>query len=387
VAEARAMIAKTIAFERLEGALPWRDRITLLVGHPGGGSVLERRLASGLVQREIKNAFGKVHPRWRTRAVVHMEDSPFTVPDARLRTTSLGYLQDGQLLSIYLGHSGTGGLSSGSARFITRADLAGIDFGADAGILLTCGCWACHLDGPRGEGYGLAAIRNAAGPVAVVGAHGESYGALGKLAFEGLLPILGAASPPTRLGDWWRAIQTGLAEGAISKFTFMLMDKADGSGGKEPLAVQRREHLEMWTLLGDPALRLPVAGPALADVSIEGEVAAGSTLLVQGALPDGFPTSAAAVSIQLERPFGTMPPDLPALPTAAGPERDAAVLRRHAAANEVVLVVQEAAVEAGRFSARLTLPGTLSGKALHVRIHATSGEREAITVRALPIPR
>ena len=38
---------------------------------------------------------------------------------------------------------------------------------------------------------------------------------------------------------------------------FYLFDQADGSRGQATLANQRAEHVEMWTLLGDPAMQLP----------------------------------------------------------------------------------------------------------------------------------
>jgi hypothetical protein len=63
---------------------------------------------------------------------------------------------------------------------------------------------------------------------------------------------------PSRLADYWLAIQAGLARGEIDDFTFKLYDQADGTKGRVPLETQRLEHLEMWMLLGDPALRLPV---------------------------------------------------------------------------------------------------------------------------------
>lgn len=387
VAEAKAMVQKTIAFEQHSMPPRWSRQITLLVGHPGGSSAFERKIAGNIVTRAVATGLAKLNPGWRTRALIHIDDSPFTVPDDALRGMSLAYLRAGQLLSIYLGHSGTSGLTSRGTPFLTRADFANTDFGPGAGILLTCGCWACHLDGPRGEGYGLAAMRNPRGPVAVVGAHGASYGAMGKLAFEGLLPILASAEPPRRLGDWWRAVQDGLVRGSITPFAFMLYDRADGSRGKVPLAVQRREHLEMWTLQGDPALRLPAGPAAWPGVTLSGQATPGASLTLDVALPEGFDPAATTVRITVERPFGVEPPGLPALPTKAGPARDAALRRRHAASNDVVLATQDASVVGGRARAGIALPATLPGEVLHVRVQARAGKRVAEALRVLPIAR
>lgn len=384
--EVRAMVEKTIRFEEQRAPEAWRHHITLLVGHPGGSSKMQKRLAAVVVRTALGSSYREVHPQWTTRAIVHMPESPFYVPSTRLAARSLRYLQEGQLLSIYLGHSGAGGLSSDWTRFLTRADWAETPFGPDAGIFLSCGCFACQLQGNDGEGHGLAAIRNPEGPVAVVGAHGESYGAMGKLAFEGLLPLLAAREPPERLADWWLAIKRGLARGKIGRLMFLLYDRGDGSAGKVPLEVQRLEHLEMWMLLGDPALKLPLA-PLEIDLDVEGEVRAGSPIVVRGTLPPRFASTPAMVQIAVERPFGTEGLDIEALPTEAGEARDRALLARHEQANDAAIARAEVEAKDGRFECRLTLPAKLPWKRLTLRARARTETGGARGARLLPIQR
>ena len=386
VEDARAMVSKTLALEKQREApwdsSGWRHHITLLVGHPGGGSAIERLMGAKLVNNNIMTGFRRVHPQWQTGAVVHMDVSPFCPPDRLLRSQSLARLHEGQLLSIYLGHSGASGLYSDGAPFLARKDWAEVDLAPTAGIFLTCGCWACHWGGKRGEGYGLAAMRNPRGPVAVVGAFGESYGSMAKLAFEGLLPLLEAERPPERLGAWWLAIKRGLAHGKINQLTFMIYDRADGSGGQVPLAVQREEHLEMWMLLGDPALRLPLL-PAALNLEIEGRIAAGASVVVSGALPEAL--AGACVDVTVERSFATPPAGLLALPTHKGAERDQALLRRQAQASDLVLLRAPAKVTGGRFACTLTLPDVLPRKTLLVRVRALDGRIGARGVRVLKV--
>ena len=178
-------------------------------------------------------------------------------------------LQEGQAFTCYLGHSDDSGFWSEGARFLDRSDWAGLKLAHGAGVFVTCGCFACQIDAAgreEHEGYGLAAIRNPAGPVAVIGASGESYAAAGQLAFTGLLGDLAGPSLPDRLGECFLHLKSGIAKGPMDFFTFTLFDHGDGSNGTVPLAVQRREHLEMWTLLGDPALHLPSVAP---EISLE----------------------------------------------------------------------------------------------------------------------
>ncbi len=389
--EVATMVKKTIAFERQRTAGPdslaWRKRIALLVGHPGGTNGFQRAIGARMVNGDISSAIARAHPYWDKQAVVHMDISPYCPPTSALRKCTIETLNQGQLLSIYLGHSGTKGFWSENTYSVTRDDFAKVAFHEASGVFLTCGCWACHKGGARGEGYGQAAIRNAKGPVAVVGAFGESYGALGKLALEGLLPILSSAAPPGRLGEWWLAIKAGLAHGEISKFKFMLYDRADGSGGKVPLDVQRREHLEMWMLLGDPALRLPLAPPTLA-LTVKGDASPGGTIEIEGTLPAslaGAKGEAPNVEIVFERPYGSTPAGVAPLPKAKGAVRDTALLKRWEAARNHVLSRTTATITSDSFRANVQLPTELPYKSLTIRVRALSTKSAAHGVHVLKI--
>ena len=337
-AELEAMVSKILAFEGAEPSQPWASRISLLVGHPGGSSALEKKLASRIVKGAVEGNFAAVHPRWQVQAIVQAADSPFRVEPDVLPARTRALVEGGQFLTVYLGHSSPGGLESEGVPFLRREDWAGLSPEVPAGILFTCGCYACQVEGFFGEGHAYAAMRNPRGPVAVIGAHGESYGFAGKLAAEGLMTGLAAETPPRRLGDWWLAVARALAERPMGPLTFLLYDRADGSNGEVPLDVQRREHLEMWTLLGDPATRLPVA-PLEVTVKIEGARASGSTLSVEGDV--SRPNPANTVTLTLEEAVGGRP-----------------------------LVEIEAPVEEGRFSTTLELPADLPDVRLVLRARA-----------------
>ena len=74
------------------------------------------------------------------------------------------YLQEGQMFSIYLGHSYPGGLGL-DARFLflRRADWEKLSVPQGAGPFFTCGCFACQPN-ENDPGYGIAAMRNPSGP-------------------------------------------------------------------------------------------------------------------------------------------------------------------------------------------------------------------------------
>ncbi|MGO8931568.1 MAG: hypothetical protein ACLQU3_32335 [Limisphaerales bacterium] len=228
-------------------------------------------------------------------------------------------------------------------------------------------------------------MRNPAGPAAVIGASGESYSAPGLLAIDGFLGCCSQPPFPSRLADYWLAVQAGLARGPIDDGTFALYDEFDGSGGKVPLAVQRLEHLEMWMLLGDPGLRLPQV-PLDISLDAAAPVAVGKRIMVLGTLPERL--KGATVTVTLERPAGFKPSDWEKLP-AASPEtaqaRETAATNNHRKANNVVLAVGETTSTGNRFECPLQVPSGLPWTNVVVRAYAASAGDSALGVAVVPV--
>jgi hypothetical protein len=325
----------------------------------------------------------RLHPCWSVRAVFHLPRSRFGVPGDRLGERARHYLQEGQAFTVYAGHSGPEGLWSDGVTFLDRQDWARLTIPRGTGVFVSCACFGCQLCGADGEGYALSAVRNPGGPVAVIGAHGESYAALGKLAFDGLLRHFTTPDLPERLGACWLGVQAGIARGEMKPVEFKVYDDSDGSKGKVPLEVQRPEHLEMWTLLGDPALRLP-ALPADVRLTADEAPAPGRPLTVRGTLPARL--AGAAVRVAVERPLSGAPADLEPVPDGPPQARARATLANHERANRVVLAERTAEPRDGRFECRLDLPARLPWPRLVVRAYAANERDEGLGVLVLTVP-
>jgi hypothetical protein len=378
--EVGAMVQKTLAFERNGGPALWRNRLTLFIGDPGGGP-----LAEMFVQQALATDLASLHPSWEVRMLFNVASSPFYLPRPRDREAAQRYLGEGNLFTIYLGHSYAAGLGM-DGKFVTRADWAKVSIPQGAGPFFTCGCFACQSDA-QGDGYGLAAMRNPAGPVAVIGATGDSHGVAGKLAAEGLLAGLKQPPFPSRLGDYWLGVAAGLARGKMDEAMFALLDMADGSNGKMPLAAQRREHLEMWLLLGDPALRLPVMP---VDISVQSaqNISAGQDAEVRGLLPDSL--KGAMVRVSLERPLNSVPTVLAEVPPNTRTNRDArerAFIARHQSANSFVLTSADVRASGTHFVASLKVPASLPWSNVVVRASAVLSNETGMGVVAVPVKR
>jgi hypothetical protein len=247
-------------------------------------------------------------------------------------------------------------------------------------MFVTCGCYACEFGDV--DGYGLAAMLNPGGPAAVIGSSGESYAAAGQLAFQGLLHCLEGPQLPQRLGECWLELKKGLADGPMDLLTFTMFDYADGSRGKTPLALQRLEHLEMWMLLGDPAMRMPqVAMDVLLEVSAAAEP--GAMLTVRGQLSAEL--GHARVHLSLERPAGSVPIDLESVPAAPPNARARVMLANHEKANRFELLTQDVQASAGRFECQMKLPAKLPWPQVIVKASAVQDGPESLGVGKITV--
>jgi hypothetical protein len=378
VAEAEAMVAKTIAFERDDKPGEWRRRLTILAGIPAYNPIVDR-----LVESQAMARLDKLSPAWRGQALYQNPQSRFCVPDDQLHDRALGYVQGGQAFTLYLGHSNAAELWGNGARFLDRDDWAKLTVRGGAGVFATFGCNGCQLSGPDGEGYGVAAARNPNGPVAVLGSHGICFAAMVQLAADGMFRAGFVEQCPERLGSLWLGLKSGLAKGKIDPLAYNLLDAVDGDA-KIPQEVQRQEHLEMFVLLGDPALRLPLVADDV-KVSVDGEVVAGETIDIHVELPERL--VGGKVQITLERPPSTEPSELVPVPKKPGPERDRALATNHERANLFVVAMKELSVPQRQFKTKILIPSFPNGlpwPRLILRAYAVTERAEGIGAKVVP---
>jgi len=372
--EARDMVRKTLAFENNHRPGDWRRQVTILAGVPAFNPFADKLVTTIGMAR-----LARLDASWSGRAIYHNPQSPFCVPDDLLHDKAVEYVQAGQAFTLYLGHSDAEGFYAGRARFLDRDDWARMQIKRGPGVFATFGCNGCQLGGSGGEGYGVAAIRNPGGPVAVIGSHGICFAAMVELCTNGLFESYFASRPPERLGKSWLAIKAGLAKGKIDALTFKLLDAVDGDA-RIPQATQRLEHQEMFVLLGDPALRLPVL-PADVKLTTDDPLMAGTAVRVKGELPPRL--EGARVRLTLERPVYTEPADLQPLPDRPAEARARLMMENHERANRFVLVSQEVTAIGRAFEAKLKVPSKLPWRRLLVRAYAI--KRSADGLGMLPL--
>jgi len=366
--EAQQMVRKTLAYEGDDKPGAWRQRLTILAGVPAYNPLVDRMIEAMAFVR-----LDRFDPSWTGRVVYSNPQSRFCPPDDELQSVALKYVEDGEAWTLYLGHSNPEGLWGGGAHYLDRHDWSRLKIKRGAGVFATFGCNGCQLVGERGEGYGVAAMRNPDGPVAVIGSHGVCFAAMVQLATDGLVESTFSGKMPERLGASWLAVKAGLAKGKIDDVIFQLLDAVDGDGNI-PQATQRLEHLEMFTLLGDPALKLAVTP---ADLVLKTDDAAPeATLTIHGTAPARL--NGGQVHVVVERPVISSPTNLIPLPKELGRERNGVLMRNHDRANRFVLDEGTTTIKDGRFEVKLQLPAKMPWKRLNVRAYAATPTEEAL---------
>lgn len=376
VAEAKAMVEKTLAFERDTRPGEWKRRVTVLAGAPSFNPAVD-----ALVERVALSRLDRLDSAWSGKAIYHNAASRFCVPDEHLHARARRYVEEGEAITLYLGHSNAQGFAPGRFGYLERDDWAQLAIPRGSGIFATFGCLGAQLRGADGEGYAVAAMRNPRGPVATLGSHGICFAAMVQLAADGFVEKFFAEKPPERLGTCWLGLKAGLARGAINPVTFALLDAVDGDSNI-PLETQRREHIEMFHLLGDPALKLPTIPRSLMLKAAE-EVEAGTKIVIEGTAPAKL--EGAEVRVTLERPLASSPTDLQPLRDLNERDRARVMLANHERANSFVLAVGQATVKEGRFSLTLPAPANLPWKQMTIRAYAATEKREGMGVTTVKV--
>jgi hypothetical protein len=369
-AEVKSMVERTLRYETDARPGLWRRQMTVLAGIPAYNPFVDRAVEGLAMAR-----FNRIDPSWTGLAIYSNPQSRFCLPDGRLRPQARKYVEAGQALILYLGHSSAEGLYAGGPPFLNRDDWARMRINEGRGVFFTFGCNGCQLAGRDGEGYGVAAMRNPHGPAAVIGSHGICFAAMVQLAADSLFESCFTGKLPERLGDAWLAVERGVGKGKIDAFTYSMLDAVDGDS-TIPQATQRQEHMEMFLLLGDPALRLPQV-PGDIEIHPLDEVAAGKTCTVSGTVPERL--AKARVRVTLERTVGSVPTDLEAVP-ADGLRRDRVLMANHERANRFVLAAGECTAAERRFEVSLEAPAKLPASKLYMRVYGTTDDADAMIV-------
>jgi peptidase C25-like protein len=285
-AELSRIVAKILAYEHNTDFGPWRQRVNFIAGVGGFSPILDTVIETAT----SKLLTSGIPPAYDTRMTYGSWRSPYC-PDPRLfHAMTVERHNEGCLFWVYIGH--------GQATELDRVSIPGERFhifnvndcrelrargGAPIAIMLAC--YTAAFDQPQ-DCLAEALLKADGGPVAVYGGS--------RVTMPYAMGVMGTAM----MSEYFRHRPATLGETILAAKQRMMMpiDDQDHPAGlsrilldgvamlmspdKDQLEAERREHLHVFNLLGDPMLRLAHPQELTLDVPSEGHP--GETLRIAG---------------------------------------------------------------------------------------------------------
>ncbi|HUX15557.1 MAG TPA: C25 family cysteine peptidase [Phycisphaerae bacterium] len=339
------MIAKIVRFESQSAPAPWQHRFVLMAGAPNYGRVVDALLESMVIR-----GLNAMDGRWLGQVFYNNAASRLGCDQARLLPALRRALGEGAALTVYTGHSNAQGF------YLGAADFAAVKTPVGGGPFVALSCYGGVQDGRTpagGDGFAVVAMRNPDGPVATFAAAQVSHPYCNKMLLEGLAhSMLNGAAPerPLTVGRVVAHMHKALATADYSRFLWAALNQADGTD--HTFDEQRRGHLQMYSLFGDPATRWPTRTTAM-KLSAPTVTRAGATLRLTGELVDANLADARLV-VSIRQDWTAL--------TAGGTVGPST--------EDLQVAGCEARVENGRFEVELPLPARLRPAGLEAHLVA-----------------
>lgn len=360
--ELSVMIQKIMAHETCTHFGLWRRHLDVVAGVGGFGSMTDMVLEM-VTKRFLTDA---IPASYSTHIAYGSWRSPYCPDPRSFRQLSTYQMNRGGLFWVYLGHGERRMLDhvrvpGGAYPIFDEHDVVGLDCQQHRAIAILLSCYAGAFDEPQ-DCLGELLLRHAGGPVAVLAGSRVTmpYG-MASLAAE-LLDQYFQKQQPT-LGELLlHAKRLSIPESSTSRgrqMVDMLASTFSPTAGQLP--EERREHLFLINLFGDPLLRL--RHPKTARLETAVKITAGKVLQISGTSPI---TGTALVELVCRRDRMTFDP--PQRPTYQNDHQwlasfnDTYLKANNRRWNSVVL-----AVDKGPFEVSLPVPAEVRGPC-HARL-------------------
>jgi hypothetical protein len=259
--ELSIVVRKIIAYEQNADEGTWHRRINLVAGVGGFGPMTDALIegAGRSVIQQIVPASYEVAPLFAGST------KPGAPSPDQFTDRVCSQLNEGSLAWIYLGHGLPNQLDSirtsqGERPILSVSDVPQLHGGTNSPFAVLVACYTGAIDAPRGC-LAESLLLHDGGPVAVVAATRVTM-PYGNAVFGCELLRACFADRPATLGELWNLAQRHtLADSPDDSLRKSLDALASGlSPVPVDLAAERREHVLMYQLYGDPLLRLQYPG-------------------------------------------------------------------------------------------------------------------------------
>ncbi|MCC6747090.1 MAG: hypothetical protein IT371_05480 [Deltaproteobacteria bacterium] len=371
VEEALVILRKIERHESTYEVGEWNRRLTLFASQ-GGFSVdyfLEQ------LTKEYMDAVSYDYDMTMTYA---SQRSEYVYVPEKISDKVYAEINDGALVAAYQGHGNEAGLDSLSwnGRHFPIFDLARLETKLDVRhkppllVILAC------LTGGfvNRDAFAEEILRTERAPAALIASTEISHPYTNGILFREVAETATADREPTVGQFLWRLKYRLMHQKDRIRDTIDAITKI----ALKPDEVQalKRTHLHMYTLFGDPAMRLRYVDGRAALTLSSAQVARGGEVEVTAAF-DGLRHGRARFSLEVRRKLlaGRTSP----VPDDGDPRRDEVIRANHALANNRAVDRAETTIAEGRATVTLRVPATGVGAGtLYVKVYADDGVRDAL---------
>jgi hypothetical protein len=268
--ELAAVVAKVLRYEQQLEHGEWERKLKIISGVGGFGAVTDA-LVEGAARQVIQQTVPAGYD------VGHLSAGDASLPADDFVSRARNQLSDGCLAWIYLGHGLPTELdrvqtANGTTPILSVSDVPRIHCGPQRPLAVLVACYTGAIDAPQ-DCLAEKLLLAGDGPVAVIAATRVTmpYGNT-VLGYELLRACL--HGKPAAMGDVLRlAQQRVLAASPDDQLRASLDTLAQGmSPSPVDLACERREHVWMYHLIGDPLLQLHRPAERVAKITTTGAI-------------------------------------------------------------------------------------------------------------------
>ncbi len=274
------IIQKTIDYERSASMGLWRRRVNFVAGVGGFGALADKVIESAarsFISRGIPDTYrtSMTYASWR---------SPYC-PDPRLfRQTVIERMNEGCLFWIYIGHGHRQGLDwirvpTGAAPILQANDVSRVRATTGLPIAVFLSCYAGAFDGTD-DCLAEKLLWQERGPVAILAGSRVTM-PYGMAVLSNAMMDYVFRDRQQTLGEVMLLAKRHSMDKTGEGFSRRLLDAMAASISPNPddLEGERREHLHLFNLLGDPLLR--IRHPRELEVKVARSIEPGGRLRVE----------------------------------------------------------------------------------------------------------
>ncbi len=387
----RFFAQRAIDYEREIKPGDWQYEMNMTAGI-GGFSMLTDLAISGFAKALLTEA---LPPEFVLQLTHASENSPYYPSAAKFRDAVVDRINRGSLLWVYVGHGNVMQLDQirEQERFypiLSVEDAAELKTNNAGSIAILLACYSGATDATQGC-LAEEMVRQPQGPIAAIAASRVSmpYG-MSVLAKEMLHQMF--VNRSETLGEILFNAKTAVAhhvdagEQESPANLDLLMDSmaAALSPAGHDLAQERREHLWLMNLIGDPTLRMRYSEPLEFECSPELTKTRKVQIRGQAAFAGELTANCQYERGRIPRPALRMMSETAKAKRANGVVSDEDLLALYNAANAIVVSESNKAVAAGDFVIELELPEEATGR-LVVRTALSNRDQSAVGVQVIDL--